>query len=423
MIAAANANVDDDEDDEEEAADESGSLRKLEQAARRAHGLDPDAPILIEGRGSSTQQWTILKGNRHAARVMSEAGDALEIRARLENGRTVNVIAPKTQKKQDKPHVYRGPNHNDPRGRKAAAAAAVKRGEAAAGEKAVRCPKGHLMEDGEVSDDDTYCDGCNSGLQEGTKTKKCGTCDYSICNPCVSRRTQGTAIVGDKAKDGRKVRFAQNGQFFGMLNSTNVLVWPSPEMKAVAGQNAWGEWRPDPSVSGTIAHYWLGTDFVPTPPPHRRGHLSSSLCVVRCKTNDGDRFVIVAPEALLPNDGDQRVIELPRDGDSATPAPPSRESKKKKTAVPAPGPTRAPPAAKTPAMALAETAAAQRRQQQQQQQKAATATEESDSDDDGDVVWQGSKRKTDTAGGVEAARAAAAVSMSGPPPPSGDDLD
>eukprot|EP01065_Artemidia_motanka_P041209 TRINITY_DN5300_c2_g1_i4.p1 TRINITY_DN5300_c2_g1~~TRINITY_DN5300_c2_g1_i4.p1 ORF type:complete len:688 (+),score=50.23 TRINITY_DN5300_c2_g1_i4:116-2065(+) len=366
------ANSVESDDDEEDEADD--TLSRLERAARLACDLPTGTNVDVEVR--TGEVWTLLQTNKHATKVLAKYGKGAEIRARLPNG---DYFMLSTAPPQPKAPEASGKAQAS-RGFASARCAAPAQPSAP---RPARCGKGHPLDDAEVSDDDSYCDKCNSGLRCGATSHACKVCSYAICAQCFASKTHQTVIVGDRKKDGRRVRFTHNGRFFGLLNTTDVLRWPSPEMKAAAGQGAWGEWRPDASTGGTIAHYWLGLDTKPLPPLHRRSHLTWTLCVVRVPSQGGDRFVVVSENALLPADGDSRPIELPRDGDMAS----------------------------QPAPTLEEHQAKQR------------PADDSDSSE-GEIVWVGKRYSAKSAkGGAAAARAAAMPAKDEPVRSATDDLD
>eukprot|EP01062_Namystynia_karyoxenos_P024085 TRINITY_DN1934_c0_g1_i1.p1 TRINITY_DN1934_c0_g1~~TRINITY_DN1934_c0_g1_i1.p1 ORF type:complete len:728 (+),score=147.25 TRINITY_DN1934_c0_g1_i1:81-2264(+) len=392
-LQVADVGVEDDDDEEDEA---DGSLQRLRRAARKAADLPPEAPVTIEARAKG-RGWERLQSSKQATRVIAAGGSTLELRAVLPNGDTVTLAAPPPTPRPPaaappRPSAPQQPQQPQQQGQQRTFRdpAAMRRNMAHAmasrstppkppAPVPAKCKKGHKLDDADCSDDDSYCDHCNTGLIEGSKTHACRACQYAICTRCFNSLSSQPA-VGDKSKDGRRVSFLHNGRFFGMLNTTDVLQWPSQDMKAMAGQSAWGDWRPAVNSTGTIAHYWLRNDFKPLPPLHRRSHLSWTLCIVRVEHHEGDRFVVVSADGLEPADGDKRPLEFPRDGDRAQ----------------APAPT------------LDEL------RDHAQQRK---AQESSSSDDDGEIVWAG-KRVRPPAPAPAPAPAPSAASATSPGPSS-----
>jgi len=43
---------------------------------------------------------------------------------------------------------------------------------------------------------------------------------------------------------------------FSTINRANALAWPSPEIKKLAGVDAWGEWEPKPGMEAEVLYGW-----------------------------------------------------------------------------------------------------------------------------------------------------------------------
>jgi hypothetical protein len=54
----------------------------------------------------------------------------------------------------------------------------------------------------------------------------------------------------ERRASGVMVTVTSSGQMFDLINSTDCLVWPNEEMKALGGQSGWGTWRPHDGDTG-----------------------------------------------------------------------------------------------------------------------------------------------------------------------------
>lgn len=53
---------------------------------------------------------------------------------------------------------------------------------------------------------------------------------------------------------GRRVKIWHNGGVYSTINNTNLLKWPSDEIKAKSGKNGWNAYEPKAGDTGTVAH-------------------------------------------------------------------------------------------------------------------------------------------------------------------------
>lgn len=54
------------------------------------------------------------------------------------------------------------------------------------------------------------------------------------------------------ASSAKRYRIVDNGEVYSTINQTDCLSWPSPEIKRVAGENAWGRYKPSNGDEGDL---------------------------------------------------------------------------------------------------------------------------------------------------------------------------
>lgn len=63
------------------------------------------------------------------------------------------------------------------------------------------------------------------------------------------------------APQGAWVEITNAGNMYDLINTTDCIAWPSPEVRAKGGLNGWGEWRPKNGDRG-MATAWTKHCFM-----------------------------------------------------------------------------------------------------------------------------------------------------------------
>ena len=121
-------------------------------------------------------------------------------------------------------------------------------------------------------------------------------------------------IAFSSVNDGRRVRLTDSGQVFCMIHTTDKMIWPSTALKDLAGQTAWGDWKPFVGVEGSICHYWIAGAKPNEIRPERRCCLAMDLVVVRSTEpgSDEQHLFVSSVQGLEPADGNKVFINSPR---------------------------------------------------------------------------------------------------------------